>query len=508
MIADAAPVRPLLLGDIGRNAGYHVGDDAMLAGLLQAARRQGVPLAATLLAADPGTAAVRFGLPATPLFGFAELPDGQARRERLAAVTERPEQQAAGQLAAVRNCDVLIVTGGGNLSQSWPALVYERLAAARLAGRCGVPVLLTGQSIGPSFGAEVGPLVRELLARARLVAVRERVSHWLAGELGVPGDRLVLAPDDAAGLPAEPPPSAPVLAGTEFIAVTVNDLGADLAGLAEQLRHLAGRTGARLVLVPHVGDLAGEPVEDVAVARRLAGLTGGLAVNLPTPTEAVWYCRHAAVVVSSRYHPIVFAAANQVPALFLSQDGYTAMKGIGALQLAGLDGWRLPASAAAGGALLPLGLELWQRRAEVRTHLREAAPGDGFLAALLGQLATIAGGGAAQLPDLAASPAVDGPRPVGVPAGHPFTSGEVIELELAGAATALSDARDRAGRAEAYAAGLLERAESAERYAASLEGAVRRAEEYARSVELRAERAEQYATSLRQALGDLAQNGG
>lgn len=46
-------LRALIIGDIGHDVGYHVGDDAMTLGLLKAAERAGLTLDARLVASDP-----------------------------------------------------------------------------------------------------------------------------------------------------------------------------------------------------------------------------------------------------------------------------------------------------------------------------------------------------------------------------------------------------------------------------------------------------------------------
>lgn len=95
---------------------------------------------------------------------------------------------------------------------------------------------------------------------------------------------------------------------------------------------------------------------------------------LPTPGQAVWIASRAQLVVSTRYHPIVFAIATTTPALFLYQDHYTFVKGCGAMSLAGVASWVLPVGAAVSGLLVPAALELWTRRHDVRDHLRRVVP--------------------------------------------------------------------------------------------------------------------------------------
>lgn len=113
-----------------------------------------------------------------------------------------------------------------------------------------------------------GPAARELLSIAELVGVRERSSYWLASQLGVRPERLVLTFDDAIGLVPQPPAEVP---GGPFVVVTINNLGPDrLSEVGSQLAQLQQQLRCRFVLVPHVGNLGGAPADDVAVAQRLA----------------------------------------------------------------------------------------------------------------------------------------------------------------------------------------------------------------------------------------------
>ncbi len=189
-----APDRPhfVVIGDVGSVEDYHVGDDAMLFGLLAAAEHAGLQARWTVVSASPASAAARFGQPAVAGFGFDGCSDHAARQALLAALDALPADIRANDgpgkelRQALPGSAALIVAGGGNLSRSWPALAYERVAAARLARRLGVPVLLTSQSIGPRFGTELRPLIAELLTTAAQVGVREPFSAAWALLLGVP----------------------------------------------------------------------------------------------------------------------------------------------------------------------------------------------------------------------------------------------------------------------------------------------------------------------------------
>ena len=75
------------------------------------------------------------------------------------------------------------------------------------------------------------------------------------------------------------------------------------------------------------------------------------------------------MIVSTRYHPLVFGIAAGVPCLAIYQDRYTATKLAGALAQAGLAGWRLPIEALLTDLPGDVFDEVWSRREELSEHL-------------------------------------------------------------------------------------------------------------------------------------------
>src|SRR5205085_2503623 len=115
-----------------------------------------------------------------------------------------------------------------------------------------------------------------------------------------------------------------------------------LSVLASQLDALADSLQAALVFVPHVGGAdAGEDLSDGVAGRALAAHLRSRLLLLDTwqPREVRWLIGQAAMVVSTRYHPLVFAASAGVAALAIHTDDYTRIKLRGALAPAGLEGW-------------------------------------------------------------------------------------------------------------------------------------------------------------------------
>jgi len=151
----------LLCGYYGE---HNIGDDALLAALLQQLPSGWTPL---VTGYDQAELAQRFGVATCP-------------RRSLKAV-----------LAALGGCQALIL-GGGSLLQdatSWRSLIYylALIGAARLSGK---PVLLWGQGLGP-LGPGPGPAAAQVQSPVGAAGLAPGHGQQLAGSgFGCPGAPL------------------------------------------------------------------------------------------------------------------------------------------------------------------------------------------------------------------------------------------------------------------------------------------------------------------------------
>jgi hypothetical protein len=136
-----------------------------------------------------------------------------------------------------------------------------------------------------------------------------------------------------------------------FLAVTLHPF-APLADprvrqVAEQLGGWSSRQGLQVLYVPHCRAPEGpDGASDVDVAATMASVGGGFALAPPQapPPDArgvAWAAATARLVLTSRYHPVVFATSASVPVLALPNDVYTKVKLVGALTHVGLEGWHM-----------------------------------------------------------------------------------------------------------------------------------------------------------------------
>ncbi|MGI5190873.1 polysaccharide pyruvyl transferase family protein [Promicromonospora sp. CA-289599] len=330
----------LVIGDIGVvDKMMHIGDEAMFEAAVDELRTRGV--SAVGVSSAPAESAARYGIGAVPRLGFAGLSRGDAAtRSALlvaaasGAATLAADDPAVSALAALQESDGVLVAGGGNLASRWRVHVHERSTLAAMARALGLPVVVSGQTLGPDLVAADAKAVAGMLRGAVLAAVREPASAELAASWGLD---VRCGVDDATflGGGVEPPtdPSGIVVSLSGWFGSCPPALAE--ASLARLISSAADVTGGPLRFHAHYGPLdpAAEPRGDAALHERLRGL-------LPVPSEVVptddsrhaaALARGAALVLTSRYHPAVFAAPAGVPTLGLVADAYTGIKLGGAL---------------------------------------------------------------------------------------------------------------------------------------------------------------------------------
>ena len=404
--------RVLVIGDIGQHT-YHVGDEAMTIASAQALSEGGA--AVTLMTRDVDHSARYIGAAVNheavnheaaqheagapyeylPFFLFPWAPAEReltlaalecvltqlhADRER-PSVTELvalPQVQALPEVLhplaqtvermvefadAITTMDALVVSGGGNLNSRYGWLLYERAAAVRAAEHAGVPVYVTGQSLGPVLNPEDAQVLERMLRTARSVTVREHSSLAWCRERGIDAR---LSVDDATDyLPASPARTLHYAEGVSagqaldelperYVCVTVNECTEQQAQqLARLLDNMWREHGYAPVFLSHYGDPQDPTNGDIQahqrIAEQLSPSTPATLLPILHADQSVTVHRGAAFTLTSRYHPAVFSAAAGIPVLALVPDAFTQMRVGGALRQYGLGEFTLPLGMLAGG---------------------------------------------------------------------------------------------------------------------------------------------------------------
>jgi len=350
-------VRVVAIGDVGViDKMIHIGDEAMFEAFVDAMRARGLE-SVVAVSANPAETSERystedFSVEAVPGIGFAPTAGGRAVQEdRL----DRVRRTAAGEtgllpdddsahavIGAIKGSDGVAVTGGGNLASTWPSHIFERLAIAEIADAFGIPFVVSGQTLGPQLTDDDSALVARLLGLARLVSVRESASLAVAERLGVLPDRLQLGADDASFLLDDALATLPYCVVTLANHVGDADRDAVIASLADLLDEVVETTDLDIVFLAHFGSLDDSRVRgDSVVHERVMARMESKRVMAAVPADApaaARIARSASLVVTSRYHPAVFAVPAGVATIGIPVDDYTTVKLTGALKNFGQDG--------------------------------------------------------------------------------------------------------------------------------------------------------------------------
>ena len=398
--------RVLVIGDIGQHT-YHVGDEAMTIASAAALSEGGA--AVTLMTRDVGHSARYIGAAINHEAGaeagvpyeylpFLLFPWAPAEREltlaalecilaelhadrqrpSTAELTTLPQVQALPEVLhpleqtvermvefadSIATMDAVVVSGGGNLNSRYGWLLYERAAAVRAAEHAGVPVYVTGQSLGPVLNPHDAQVLERMLRAARSVTVREHSSLAWCRERGIDAR---LSVDDATDYLATSPArtlhyAESVSTGQvldelpeRYVCVTVNECTEQQAQqIACLLDGMWREHGYTPVFLSHFGDPQNPESGDIQthqrIAEQLSPSTPATLLPILHADQSVAVHRDASFTLTSRYHPVVFSAAAGIPVLALVPDAFTQMRAGGALSLYGLGEFTLPLGMLAGG---------------------------------------------------------------------------------------------------------------------------------------------------------------
>jgi polysaccharide pyruvyl transferase WcaK-like protein len=380
-------LRLVVIGDVGVLDGMvHIGDEAMFEALVLELRSRGFD-DITGVSANPVETAARYGIEAVAGIGFGGpiAQDRAAQSERMTRVLRvaagdtaalDPGDSAFAVIDSIRSADGVAISGGGNMASNWPLHIFERATIGAIAALYGIPLVVSGQTIGPPLSETDAALVATLLGSAKLVGLREGGSFDLVGRLGVDPGLLTATVDDASFLPAVASPSdRPYCAVTLSSHVGDADRDVFYDAVALLLDQVAATTGLEIVFFAHFASLDPTEVRGDSVVHAAVGarMTAPFRV-IPTTDarHAAGIAKNAALVVSSRYHPAVFAVSAGVPTIGITVDEYTSVKLTGALGNFAQHSVISAAEVIAGGGQ-SLVSTVWSGRDDVRGRGLEAA---------------------------------------------------------------------------------------------------------------------------------------
>ncbi len=319
----------------------HLGDDLIVATVLDALALHALDIQVVLLADDAEAAKRRFGIPAVPgaslLFGDVRDAAGAARvlwrlRADAARVAAgRPVRRGAHRelLENLAASDALVVLGAG-----WLAGRYRRsgiaphLAEVEAARAMDLPVVFEAGSVGPFDGPVDRLAARRLLGSARSITVRDERSAATLRRLGFPRRRVRVVPDVATAYPMVADDvelhrwlrGVDVETGAPWAVVSLRAGSAvdpDLAAATVDDLDRAGVT--TIFLTHHVGPAGDDAAVGRDLARRCRIVVPG---DEPTRPVATALIRGASTTFGDRLHLALSAAAAGVPGVFVADDRY------------------------------------------------------------------------------------------------------------------------------------------------------------------------------------------
>ncbi|WP_062213241.1 polysaccharide pyruvyl transferase family protein [Demequina oxidasica] len=351
----------VVVGDIGWQFLYHLGDEAMTEAAIDMLRDRQVDQI-TLVAGQPAVSEAFYGLPCVTRVGFKS---GWSRRGNAGHLRKVATQLADATydeksiFAAIRDCDVVLIAGGGNMNSRDYHLLYERVAAKRIAEHFGKPLYVSSQTVGPMLLPEDRDLVVEIADYANAFGCREATTTALMRRHVARPDRVHHTLDDASVLTSDSKAREVVqeLAGDKrfVVASFTNHHGSIWANrdsyysdIAAACAAIASDNDVEVLLAPHAGSLdpaqTSRDQESNEIIAKLADSPRVRATRMITAREDVALIEAAVLSLSTRYHPTIFGPSAATPTIGIAPSYYSSIRMRGSMRNVGLERFVLPTS--------------------------------------------------------------------------------------------------------------------------------------------------------------------
>ena len=348
--------RPYRVGISGSYGGLNLGDEAILAGIVSELRRA-LPVEITVFSRD------------------AEDTKQRHRVDRVVPVRKLSRGEV---LPEVQRLDLLILGGGGIL---FDGEAQNFLREVTLAHEHRVPVMVYAVSAGPLRDPAAQKAVREALAQAEVVTVRERGARQVLEDIGVHVDIAVTA--DPALLLKPEPVAADVLkregldSGRPLVGMSVREPGAAAPEISEHAYHqlladvadfMVDRYDADIVFVPMEPKMLDTQQCHAVAAQMLRAPRATVLKGDYTSGQLLTLIERFAFGVGMRLHFLIFASLQNVP--FVALPYAPKVHGF----LDDLNISMPPFAQVNAGRLIAHIDHAWDRRRQLQTKIRRALP--------------------------------------------------------------------------------------------------------------------------------------
>jgi polysaccharide pyruvyl transferase WcaK-like protein len=232
-------------------------------------------------------------------------------------------------IEALRRADLLVVCGAGgfaNSCQEWNLAILGTMEAAISRG---IPVAMLGQGMGPLSDEAVLNRARQIFPEVDLITLRgSRDGLALLQSLGVDSGRVTTTGDDAIELAYQQRVKEPGAAiGINLRVAPYAGVGTDPVGpVRSALESFAERHTAPLAPLPIAfHEYANDPRSIRQLLSQIDATSDGGA-SLETPRELIEQTARCRIVVTGAYHAAVFALAQGIPAVCLTNSSYYLAK--------------------------------------------------------------------------------------------------------------------------------------------------------------------------------------
>lgn len=277
---------------------------------------------------------------------------------------------------ALSSCDLVVASGGGYLTDTFPWMIQGVYETTSLAYRLRKPVALLGHGLGPVEDYRHRRQLREILREPVLVTLRDGVfSPSLIRELEARCQNVVVTGDDAVALAYSLCTTKP----GQYLGVGVRlsdyseAASSDVRQLTRIFQTLGQELGCSFAPLPISQYCDGEDAKAIEAILQRAKLT---AVSAPvaTPEDVIALAGRCRVVFTGSYHAAVFALSQGVPVVAVHRATYYAQKFEGLAKLFG-KGCKVLSfdTPEFCSVAVQAALELWAQAVELRDDLLACA---------------------------------------------------------------------------------------------------------------------------------------
>jgi polysaccharide pyruvyl transferase WcaK-like protein len=325
----------LMLSDVtGLGPDYHVGDEAMVEVAIQRLATKIGKENLVVGCANPEQIYPTYGVRA---FAFYHTPD----RQFYGLILRRPLsflKAIVVNLYQIARCDKVIICGGGNMTSVWPDVLESRLRLLRLANFFRKDVYLVSQTLGP-YQKQHQKRVQSVLGKAKWLGVRD--INFSRAQVSLP---VHFALDDANFLDAKHNDETRELSEQSgpFACVSMRKFGPmddqDVLRVAGCIHAVTVKENVDTIFIPHhaPGGVGG----DIKLAHNIKHVWAdekfSIVDPIPLASALKALTADAKLVITMRYHQLIFALSMGVPAVGIYVDEYTQAKLSGAFEALGL----------------------------------------------------------------------------------------------------------------------------------------------------------------------------